>query len=936
MLSTPRMKSIFAVIVLLLMISFEAKSNPVNAERARLVAKNFLNNNGSRTVGLVDVSAEYAFANVYVFTSQSSFVLVAGDDCVQPILGYSLTNGFDLEDIPENKAAWIREYGDVIRYAIEHQVRASSEVMQLWDGLSTSNPNIARMVTVVNPLLQTQWNQGNPYNLLCPSNSVTGCVATAMAQVMKYWNYPSHGIGSHTYTHETYGELSADFQNTTYDWPNMTNTYNNSSTNTQKNAVATLMYHCGVSVNMNYSPNTSYAYSEYVADAMKNAFNYSDDAQYLKRSQYDDATWISMLKADLNLGRPIQYAGRGSGGGHAFVFDGYNNNNYFHVNWGWGGYCDEYYSINNMNPGPGGIGSGNNGTYNDNQAAILGVHPSDCTATNPTNLTYIQNGRNITLSWASSTGAISYNIYCNNDLIGNVPSISYSVNAPYGTSSYYVRSVDSNGNLSLSTNIVTVVVDYEVPVVDDLDAAISGNNVNLSWTAPEWCYPQTPTQTISYGEGTINYSWTYRFYAHKYPASMMAQYANKAVYKISTYIQYSGTYTVYIYTSSNSNNQPNASSLAATKTIEYKGLLGWHDIVLDNPVMLSGSNDLWVVMKQENIEQTYPAPSFDLNSYNANACYAGSNSPTSLSSITGYNISWLIKTYITDGPYTYNIYRNNVNIASNVSNTSYNDNNLAVGMYNYYVKTNYYAGESSASNQVSSEITPVNYYTISVSADPTTAGTVTGGGTFEEGQSCTLTATANPGYTFVNWTKNGAQVSTNASYTFTVTESASYVAHFQLQSFTVTASADPEEGGIVSGAGTYAYGQNATLTISHSENFVFQNWTEDGEIVCEDEIYSFVVTDNRNLVAYLVFIDGVDETPAGIKIFPNPASDKLYVEVPQNVNSWELLTASGSLIFSSNECTDKMEIEISHLARGTYFIRMTINKMVITKMFVKD
>ena len=767
-----------AFVMFLLTFTLAAKANPVDEERARQVATTFLNNNGARSLELTNVSSAIGFSNVYVFTTETSFVLVSADDCVQPILGYSLTGRFDFENLPDNKRVWIQGYNDEIRYAVDNQLRASSEVMQQWRDLAEGNPNTGRAITAVAPLIQTQWNQSYPYNMLCPGGSVTGCVATAMAQIMKYWNYPAHGIGSHTYTHATYGELSADFQSTNYDWANMTNSYDNSSTDAQKMAVATLMYHCGVSVDMNYSPNSSGAGNAIVAESLKTYFNYAPETVFHNRSEYSDNNWITMLKNDLNLGRPIWYCGSGSGGGHAFVFDGYNNNNYFHVNWGWGGFCDEYYTINNLNPGPGGIGSGSNGIYNDGQGAVFGIRPSECSANVPSNLTYSQNGRNVTLSWSAATGASSYKVYRNNSFLGNVSSTSYSDIAPFGSSVYYVRSVDSQGRLSLSSNAVTVTVEYSTPVVDDLAATVNGNNVNLTWSAPDWCYPETPSAAVSYGEGDINWRWTYTYYAHRYLAADLAQYANKAVYKVATYVQYPGTYSAYVYTNSTSYNQPDATACAMSKVGIEVSSAGWFEFDADEPIILSSGHDLWVVMKQENTGQTYPTPSFDISTHNTNAFYAGS-SPTSLyDANSSYNCAWLIKAYITDGIYTYNIYRNGSPIANNVSSTSYNDNNLAAGMYNYYVKTNYYAGETDASNQVPVQIGTGTLYSISASATPSVGGTITGMGSYFSGQTCTLRATASEGFYFVNWTKDGVAVSTNATYSFTVTGNATYVANF--------------------------------------------------------------------------------------------------------------------------------------------------------------
>ena len=725
--------------LLLMLVAQVTMAETVDRGRARQAATTFLSNNGAQTTGLTDVTSATGFSNVYVFTTENSFVLMAADDRVQPILGYSLNGRFDIENMPDNKRAWIEGYTHEIQYAIDHQTRATSEVSQQWRDLVEGRPDAGRTTTVVTPLVQTKWDQTSPYNLLCPGGSVTGCVATAMAQIMKYWNYPSHGIGSHSYNHASYGVLSADFQSTTYDWNNMTNTYSSSSTSAQKMAVATLMYHCGVSVNMNYSPNGSGAGSAIVAESLKNYFNYSLETVYHDRSEYGDNTWIGMLKTELDLGRPVYYCGSGSGGGHAFVFDGYNSSNNFHVNWGWSGYCDEYYSINNLNPGPGGTGSGTYGIYNDNQGAVIGIRPSECTANAPTNLTYTQNGRNVTLSWSAATGASSYKVYCNNNFVGDASTNSYTDTAPYGSLVYYVRSVDSQGRLSLSSNAVTVTVAYPTPVVDDLSATVSGKNVTLSWTAPDWCYPETPSATLSYGEGNIRYSWTSTYYAHRYLAADLAQYANKAVYKVATYVQYPGTYSAYVYTNSTSNNQPSANSCAMSKVGIEVSTTGWFEFEADEPIILSSGHDLWVVMKQENTGQTYPTPSFDLSSHNTNAFYASNSSPTSLyDANSSYNCAWLIKAYITDADYTYNVYRNGTCIANSVNGTYFNDTNLADGTYSYYLKTNYYGGVTEASNQVSVEIisfpgdgTEQNPYIITTTAQlDALASAVNGGETY--------------------------------------------------------------------------------------------------------------------------------------------------------------------------------------------------------------
>lgn len=315
----------------------------------------------------------------YVFNEASGgFVIIAGDDVVQPILAYSADRAFDAGDIPVNVAKWLEGYKMEILDAIENGT-ATRETEEAW-GILLGEPGSAeaeRSNRSVDPLLQTTWNQLPYYNSLCPGGSVSGCVATAMAQIMKFWNYPETGAGFHQYDHDQYGTLAANFGGTSYQWASMPN--NVSSAN---NAVATLMYHCGVSVNMQYSPTSSGAYvindltnTPFTAEnALEEFFGYQQSLQGVMRSNYTDAQWINLLRTELDASRPILHAGSGDGGGHAFVCDGYDDNNFFHFNWGWGGIEDGYFTINALNPGNLGTGGGSGG-YNSQQHAIIGIQP---------------------------------------------------------------------------------------------------------------------------------------------------------------------------------------------------------------------------------------------------------------------------------------------------------------------------------------------------------------------------------------------------------------------------------------------------------------------------------------------------------------------------------------------------------------------------------
>lgn len=330
----------------------------------------------------------------YVFGAENQgYVIVAGDNRVIPILGYSDEGVFDPNNIPPNMQKWLESYKSGIRYAIENNIEVAPEIEAQWKALQMGSPiNTKNLASSIAPLISTKWNQSPYYNDLCPfdntenEKTVTGCVATAMAQVMKYWNSPATGNGFHSYNHPTYGTLSASFGSTTYDWTNMPNQLTSTSTSAQKNAVATLMYACGVSVDMEYGPGSTGGSSAYVISsaspvthcteyALKTYFGYKSTLKGIKKANYTNADWINLLKTELDAGRPIIYAGFGDGG-HCFVSDGYDNNDFFHFNWGWGGSYDGYFALDALNPGSGGIGGGSY-TYNDGQQAIIGIEPAN-------------------------------------------------------------------------------------------------------------------------------------------------------------------------------------------------------------------------------------------------------------------------------------------------------------------------------------------------------------------------------------------------------------------------------------------------------------------------------------------------------------------------------------------------------------------------------
>ena len=402
----------------MLLVIFVVSSAPITPKQARTVALNFM----SRTVPTVtkNSSCQLAYAKAgqlesdtlfYVFNVGGGFAIVAADDAVKPILGYSPDGHFDPQNIPDNCRAWLQGYADQIAYVRTQELVRAASVEAEWNALlSTEEPSPAstpKSGSSVAPLLTTKWDQGTYYNSLCPEDANhysghvwAGCVATAMAQIINYWEYPAHGYGTHSYHHNSYGQQSADFANTTYQYSLMPDSLDWNTPANQVNAVATLMHDCGVAVNMDYGANESGSNGFAARAAFINHFGYN--AQMAIKSYahsedsggmiwesvavIEDSTWIRMLKEELDAGRPIYYSGErylhGYSGntGHAFVCDGYDADSLFHFNWGWSGAYNGYFVVGCLTSDdyyPGDMFTPSSGfSFNNNHQAIF-VRPGN-------------------------------------------------------------------------------------------------------------------------------------------------------------------------------------------------------------------------------------------------------------------------------------------------------------------------------------------------------------------------------------------------------------------------------------------------------------------------------------------------------------------------------------------------------------------------------
>ena len=295
----------------------------------------------------------------YVFNNDAGgFVIIAGDDAVAPVLGYTSTGAFDANNLPEGLKDLLKSY--------EQQIAALGKNYK-------ANTTSTRAEFTGEKLLNTaKWNQGAPFNKYTPNNYVTGCVATAGAIVMKHHGYPAKGVGSHSYTWNGQN-LTASFEHD-YDWANMPGRYTGDN-DAAFDGVARLMSDLGIAVNMQYANGGSASALEDLVTALKKYFGYSKYARHLKIEDLGAEAWNGRLRAEIDANRPVLYAASDANvGGHSFVIDGYKDES-FSVNWGWGGYCDGFYRIGALNPEVDGTPQGDQ--YNSSQAAVFALQPSD-------------------------------------------------------------------------------------------------------------------------------------------------------------------------------------------------------------------------------------------------------------------------------------------------------------------------------------------------------------------------------------------------------------------------------------------------------------------------------------------------------------------------------------------------------------------------------
>ena len=817
------MKRLFAVLVMV-SLGIATFANPVDVTTAQAVSTKFMIAN-TEMKGNLNPQLVYTYVSeagntcLYAMNvGTNGFVIVAADDRSTPILGYSTEGSFDISNIAPAMDEYLKGFVEQIDYAIENDIPASDEIVQQWALVkATGNITASKNTNTVDPLLSLTWNQNYPYNLYCPIDAggpgghvYVGCTSTAMAMIMKYWGYPVHGIGSKTYTPSGYPQQSVNFSTAHYEYDIMPDNITIDSSMEQITAVAYFMYHCAVSLGTSFGPGGSNAYPSDVPGVMKNNFAYSTETAGKNKNSYSTSAWIALLKGDLDLGRPIHYSGWNSygGGGHSFVCDGYDESDYFHFNWGWSGSGDGFFALGALYVG--------NYDFSYNNYAVMYAHPISYTVS----ATSAPSAGGTTLVGDGSTDSF-YKF--STVTVTAIPNTGYEFvkwtknGTTVSTDQEYSFEITNNTSLVAHFQVSTVTYQVSATVTPNGAGTVTGTGTydegataNLVATANSgYSFLHWLNQDGSVASNANPYSFVVTGNVNLTAAfSVMPQEIN--IMSIGDYIGDIGS-TITVGVSLDNESQvagfqfdvtlPSSVTYVANSLAKSSRLYPQH-IILGQVI----SGNIFRVICY-SMPGTYISGNsgeivtFSLNLVGPGGMYSLPLSNTAISDIMGHTTypqsvdgSVII---LEQGQTTYEITATaNPAIAGSVSGAgtyiegttatltatpsegyffvNWTENGAEVcttPVYSFVVD----GDRTLVANFI---LAPV-FYNVTADVDPAGTGTVSGTGTYIEGTTATLTATANEGYYFLQWlNENGDVVSSESTYSFIVTRDINLTAVF--------------------------------------------------------------------------------------------------------------------------------------------------------------
>ena len=973
------MKRIF-LFLLAAIITLPILSKPVDENTAKKVAENYFRSQGfikgSANLELIYQEDENTSGLVYFYifsVSPQGFAIISGDDCVYPILGYSNENNFKVENMPATITWWLGGYKEQIKYVVDNNIAATEDISSLWERYLSQNIIVENNGSkAVSALISTKWDQDAPFNNSCPGSgsnkAVTGCIATAMAQVMKYHAYPPQGNGTNTYTPSGYSSQTVNFGNTNYSWSDMINSYPNSSsgTQTQRDAVALLMYHCGVSVNMMYGSGSSGAYdviwcysggtyspcsgsnsSPSAYYAFTNYFKYKTSIKAMRRTgSVTETTWTTTIKTELDNGRPVLYCGSGTAGGHAFICDGYDasSTTKFHFNWGWGGYSDGNFTINNLNPDGCGIG-GASCSFNDDQSIIYQIEPNVSTPT-----INIALASNITLTPASITAGDGFNAKVsikNNGSSAFTGSLKATIYTTSGTEKATIETKTSqsiaagatNSNITFTTSGISA---STLPAGTYYVKILYQATGTSTWTlVPNGSYTNSATLTVTGGSsGGTTTVFSYDFESC---TNFTTTFSPCTTYEGCSYA--TAAITATDFTNEGGNwayiaMNPSASSpaiTASTSNYDYSVRSGsgskyGASIFKKN----SATSDSWFILPQISIisgtqfkfwaksvgKSTWGPESFKIMVSTTNNTAPGSF--TQISSAAGTPSVSSVPTTWTQ--YTYNL-------------DNYNGQNIYLAIVCTSKDKYIFAIDDIE------VIQPIAAPTANFTATPTTVA---------EGGSVAFTNTSTGNITSYSWTFQGGNpasstaqnppaitYSTAGTYNVSLTVTGPGGSHTKSSNITVTNVTPPAPvANFTAIPTTVTEGGNVAFTNTSTGNITSYYWTFQGgnpatsTSANQSVTYSTAGTYNASLtvtgpggsntknqiIKVEPYISIEENILKNIDIYPNPNNGKFTISTPE-ISKVTIYDLSGRLINTFKTTEEKTTVDIKQDA-GIYFIKI--------------
>jgi hypothetical protein len=443
---------------------------PVSTQQATKVATGFLIEQGVEKQNMLPLNHQLIEKSgtpvLHLFRFDTGFVVIPAHASLYPVLAFSDEKVFAYESTPSAVEFWLEMYASQVLNNIQNELKPTSPLAEAWIKYGNESNLVPKTITTIDPMLSTTWNQGCYYNSALPEEPLapcghlyTGCVATALAQILNYYHYPKQGTGSHS-LNTPYGTVTADFENTSYGWVHVERNLTD-----ENPAVAELMLHCVVAVNSQFLPQGTGAYDIDARHALVDYFGYHPGTQFLLRQNHS-SDWNALILSELEAGRPVIYGGveQATGAGHTFVVDGFQEPAFFHINWGWGGQYNGFFYLDSLIAG--------NYHFDYYHDAITGIRP-DIPETQflhpPENLVSEVDDHNVFLSWLepgyqSSLELIGYTIFRNGMLLNEsiVTGLEYTdANVPPGNHTYSVHSVFIGNGKGPSATTETYVSDIK-------------------------------------------------------------------------------------------------------------------------------------------------------------------------------------------------------------------------------------------------------------------------------------------------------------------------------------------------------------------------------------------------------------------------------------------------------------------------------------------